>query len=169
MRKLMTSVAGVALLACPLACLADSSYEHTTQVTGGQLVSMVKKLSFLSKQMRQVTEPTSEITMVHGNQKAIVSKLYTEIWDLDKEQIIHIDNTQKSYSVMTFADMRKAIPEMQAKMQQMQDQMKEQQAKMQGQTQQQQIPPNLQFTPTVEVKTPDLPRRSASTPPPSRS
>jgi hypothetical protein len=153
MRKLMTSAIAIALLAGPVFCFADASYEHTSQITGGQLVSMVKSLAFLSKQMRQITEPTSEITMVHGNQKAIVSKTYTEIWDLDKEQIIHIDNTQKSYSIMTFADMRKALAEMPAKMAQMQEQMKEQQAKMQqAQNQAPAIPPNLQFNTTVDVK-----------------
>jgi hypothetical protein len=46
---------------------------------------MLKNYAFISKQMKQMTEPMSEITMVHGNQKAIVSKEYTEIWDLDKE------------------------------------------------------------------------------------
>ena len=155
MRKLMTSAIAIALLAGPVFCFADASYEHTSQITGGQLVSMVKSLAFLSKQMRQITEPTSEITMVHGNQKAIVSKTYTEIWDLDKEQIIHIDNTQKSYSIMTFADMRKALAEMPAKMAQMQEQMKEQQAKMQQQQKGQPaptMPPNLQFNFTVDVQ-----------------
>lgn len=132
---------------------ADASYEHTTQITGGQLVSMLKNFALISKQMKQMTEPSSEITMVHGNQKAIVSKDYTEIWDLDKEQIVHIDNTKKSYSVMTFADMRKALAEMPARMAQMQEQMKEQQAKMQqAQSQAPAIPPNLQFATSVDVK-----------------
>lgn len=153
MRKLMTSVVALALLAGPITCFGDASYEHTTQITGGQLVSMLKNFALISKQMRQMTDPTSEITMVHGNQKAIVSKDYTEIWDLDKESIIHIDNTKKTYSVVTFADMRKMIQELPAKMQQMQDQMKEQQAKMQqAQNQAPAIPPNLQFATTVDVK-----------------
>ena len=150
----ITKIVLLILIAAPLACYADSSYEHTTQITGGQLVAMVKNLSFFSKQMRSLTDPTNEITMVHGNQKAIVSKDYTEIWDLDKEVIIHIDNAKKSYSVMTFADMRKAMEEMPAKMAQMQEQMKEQQAKMQQQQQGQApaVPPNLQFNFTVDVQ-----------------
>jgi len=155
MRRQISKLIAVAMLAGPLVGYADSSYEHTTQITGGQLVAMVKNLSFFSKQMRAMTDPTSEITMVHGNQKAIVSKDYTEIWDLDKEVILHIDNTKKSYSVMTFADMRKAIDEMPAKMAQMQEQMKEQQAKMQQQQKGQPaptMPPNLQFNFTVDVQ-----------------
>jgi len=154
MRIIIKRVITLALLATPLACYADSSYEHTSQITGGQLVSMLKNFALISKQMKQMTEPTSEITMVHGNQKAIVSKEYTEIWDLDKEQIIHIDTPKKSYSVTTFADMRKMIEEMPAKMAQMQQQLKDEQAKMQKQQQGQAptVPPNLQFSPSVEVK-----------------
>ena len=97
------------LLAGPLACYADSSYEHTTQITGGQLINTLKKIPFMGKQVKALADPQVETTMVHGNQKAIVAKDYTEIWDLDKEQIIHIDNLKKTYSVVTFADMRKMM------------------------------------------------------------
>jgi hypothetical protein len=154
MRTNITRVIALALLAGPVACYADSSYEHTSQITGGQFINGLKNIPFISKQMKSLTEPTSEITMVHGNQKAIVSKDYTEIWDLDKEVIIHIDNTKKTYSVVTFADMRKMIEEMPAKMAQMQEQMKEAQAKaaqqQKGQTPQ--VPPNLQFAFSTDVK-----------------
>lgn len=154
MQKNIRRLTALALLAGPLACYADSSYEHTSQITGGQLVSMLKNFAFISKQMKQMTEPMSEITMVHGNQKAIVSKDYTEIWDLDKEVIIHIDTPKKTYSVVTFADMRKMIQEMPARMAEMQEKLKEEQAKMKQQQQGQQpaIPPNLVFTPSVDVK-----------------
>lgn len=153
MRRNITQFMALILLAGPLACYADSSYEHTTQMTGGQLINTLKHMPFMGKQMKQLTEPTSEITMVHGNQKAIVSKDYTEIWDLDKEQIVHIDNVKKTYSVMTFADMRKMLQELPAKMQEMQDKMKQaqDQAKQQ-QGQAQQMPPNLKFNFTADVK-----------------
>jgi hypothetical protein len=154
MRTNITRVILLALLAAPIVCFGDASYEHTSQITGGQFVNMLKNFAFISKQMKQMTEPSSEITMVHGNQKAIVSKDYTEIWDLDKEQIIHIDTPKKSYSVTTFADMRKMIEEMPAKMAEMQQQLKDEQAKAQKQQQGQAptVPPNLQFSPSVEVK-----------------
>jgi len=154
MRKHIVKLIAVALVASPLAGYADSSYEHTSQVTGGQFINAIKNIPFLPKSMKALTEPTSEITMVHGNQKAIVSKDYTEIWDLDKEVIIHIDNTKKNYSVVTFADMRKMLQEMPAKMAQMQQQLKDAQAKAQQQQQGQApaVPPNLQFNFTVDVK-----------------
>jgi hypothetical protein len=158
MRTNITTVIALALLAGPLVCYADSSYEHTSQITGGQLINSIKNIPFISKQMKALTEPTSEITMVHGNQKAIVSKDYTEIWDLDKEVIIHIDNTKKTYSVMTFADMRKMIEELPAKMAEMQQQMKDAQAKAQQQQKSQapQVPPNLQFNFTTAVSDPGV-------------
>jgi len=153
MQTRVLKVVALALLAGPLACYGDVSYEHTSQVTGGQFVNMAKKFALISKQMRQMTDPISEITMIHGNQKAIVSKDYTEIWDLDKETITHIDNTKKTYSVVTFADMRKMLAEMPAKMAEMQQKMKDAQAKMQQQQDKgPAIPPNLQFSFTVEVK-----------------
>jgi hypothetical protein len=153
MRTNITIVITLALLAGPLTSYADSSYEHTSQITGGQMINMLKSYAFISKQMKQMTEPMSEITMVHGNQKAIVSKDYTEIWDLDKEVVIHIDTPKKSYSVTTFADMRKMIQEMPARMAQLQQQLKDEQAKAQQQKgQAPTVPPNLQFNFTVDVK-----------------
>jgi hypothetical protein len=157
MKPIVTRLLAFTLLACPLVCFGDASYEHTSQITGGQFVNTLKSVSFISKQVKAITDPTSEITMVHGNQKAVVSKDYTEITDLDKEVIIRIDNNKKSYSVITFADMRKMVEEMPAKMAQMQQQMKEQQAKMQQQQQKNQapaLPPNLQFNFTTTVTDP---------------
>jgi len=52
--------------------------------------------------------------------------------------------------VMTFADMRKMMQELPAKMAEMQQQMKQAQAQQQGQTPQ--VPPNLQFSFSVDVK-----------------
>ena len=153
MQRNLSRLIALAAMAAPIICYADSSYEHSTQVTGGQLIDAIKNIPFAPKSVKALTEPTTETTMVHGNQKAIVSKDYTEIWDLDKEQIIHIDNARHTYSVITFADMRKMIAEMPAKMAEMQDRMKEQQAKMkQQQGQAPVVPPNLKFNFTVDVK-----------------
>jgi hypothetical protein len=153
MLRNLTCVLALAAMTAPLICYADSSYEHTMQVTGGQLIDAIKNIPFAPKSVKALTEPTTETTMVHGNQKAIISKDYTEIWDLDKEQIIHIDNARHTYSVITFADMRKMIAEMPAKMAEMQQQMQAQQAKMkQQQGQAPAVPSNLKFSFTVDVK-----------------
>src|ERR1700691_1786685 len=107
---------------------ADASYQETTQVTGGSMVDSLKSVSFLSKSLGNMFAPMTTTTMVHGNQKAVVSKDYTEITDLDRETITHIDTLHKTYSVVTFAQMRQAIANMPKQMEQAQAQMKEAQA-----------------------------------------
>lgn len=126
---------------------ADSSYESTTQVTGGALVDTMKSLSFLSKSMKEAFAPVSTMTMVCGNRKATVSKDSTEIIDLDKEEMIQVDNLKKTYTVVTFAQMRQALHDMPQRIQQAQAQ-----AKQQQQQQPQQPKPNLQTSFTVDVK-----------------
>ena len=108
--------------------LADASYQETTQVTGGSMVDSLKSVSFLSKSLGNMFAPMTTITMVHGNQKAVVSKDSTEITDLDRETITHIDTIHKTYTVMTFAQMRQAIANMPKQMEQAQAQVKEAQA-----------------------------------------
>ena len=115
---------------------ADASYQETTQITGGSMVDSLKSVSFLSKSMSNLFAPMTTTTMVHGNQKAVVSKDYTEITDLDRETITHIDNLHKTYTVVTFAQMRQAIANMPKQMEQAQAQMKEAQAEQPQQPQQ---------------------------------
>jgi mRNA-degrading endonuclease HigB of HigAB toxin-antitoxin module len=127
----------------------DASYQTTTQITGGTLVDTLKQVSFISHSIKDMLAPTSELTMVHGNQKAVVSKDSTEITDLDKECIIHIDNLKKTYTVTTFAQMRQAFMNMSKEMGQMQTKLKEDQAQLkQAQAQQ---PSNIKTTFDVKV------------------
>ena len=126
---------------------ADASYQSTTQITGGTLVNALKSVSFLSKSMSNMFAPISTLTMVHGNQKATVSKESTEIIDLDKEEMIHIDNAKKTYTVVTFAQMRQAFQNMPRQIQQMQTQVKQEQAQ-----QPQQPTNNLKTSYSVAVK-----------------
>jgi hypothetical protein len=115
---------GTILLASRLT-FADASYQETTQITGGSMVAPLKSMSFLSKSMRDMLAPITTTTMIHGNQKAVVSKDSTEITDLDKETVTHIDNLHKTYTVVTFAQMRQAFAQMPKQMQQAQDQAKQ--------------------------------------------
>jgi hypothetical protein len=104
---------------------ADASYQETTQITGGSMVDSLKSVSFLSKSMSNAFAPMTTTTMVHGNQKAVVGKDYTEITDLDRETITHIDTLHKTYSVVTFAQMRQAFENMPKQMEQAQEQAKQ--------------------------------------------
>ena len=110
---------GVILL-CSRLMFADASYQETTQITGGSMVAPIKSMGFLSKSMRDMFAPITTTTMVHGNQKAVVSKDSTEITDLDRETVTHIDNVHKTYSVVTFAQMRQAFENMPKQMEQAQ-------------------------------------------------
>jgi hypothetical protein len=130
---------------------ADASYQETTQVTGGTMVDSLKSISFLSKSMGNMFAPTTTTTMVHGNQKAVVSKDSTEITDLDRETITSIDNVHKTYTVVTFAQMRQAFENMPKQMEQAQTQMKQAQAQAQAQ-QAQQPKTNLQTSFDVSAK-----------------
>ena len=107
---------------------ADASYQETTQVTGGSMVDSLKSVSFLSKSLGNMFAPMTTITMVHGNQKAVVSKDSTEITDLDRETITHIDTIHKTYTVVTFAEMRQAVANLPKQMEQAQAQNKEAQS-----------------------------------------
>jgi len=107
---LMSLVSGLAY--------ADASYEQTSQITGGTLTETIRSFSFLGKATKEMLAPTNTLTMVHGNQKAVISKNSTEIIDLDKETITRFDTEKKTYSVMTFAQMRQAAADMMKRMQQ---------------------------------------------------
>jgi hypothetical protein len=115
---------GIILLANRL-MFADASYQETTQITGGSMVAPLKSMSFLSKSMRDMLAPMTTTTMIHGNQKAVVGKDSIEITDLDKETVTHIDPVHKTYTVVTFAQMRQAFAQVPKQMQQAQDKAKQ--------------------------------------------
>ena len=110
------------LLAVTNVALADASYQETTQITGGQLVDTLKSMPFAPKQVQRIFDPVNSLKMLHGNQLASVSKSTTEIVDLDQETITRIDSEKKTYTVVTFAQMRQAMQEAPKKLEQAQAQ-----------------------------------------------
>jgi hypothetical protein len=112
--------------------LADASYQETTQITGGTLVSSLKSSPFAPKQIKKMFDPINSLTMVHGNQMAVVSATSAEIIDLDQETITRVDNEKKTYTVTTFADMRKAFKDAPQKLEQAQAQAKQAQQQRQA-------------------------------------
>src|ERR1700744_2433789 len=115
---------GIILLANRL-MFADASSQETRQITVGSMVAPLKSMSFLSKSMRDMLAPITTTTMIHGNQKAVVGKDSIEITDLDKETVTHIDNVHKTYTVVTFAQMRQAFAQAPKQIQQAQEQAKQ--------------------------------------------
>ena len=97
---------------------ADFTYESTTRITGGALVGMMKFAGTFSKDARKVMDPIPSTTSIKGNRMLHKTADSASVIDLDKETITHIDYTRKTYSVMTFAQMKQAMDEMSQKMQQ---------------------------------------------------
>jgi hypothetical protein len=101
--------AGILLCALPTALHADFSYTETTQITGGALVGMMKAMGTFSKQARQATEPITSSVAIKGNRMVRSNPQRTEIVDLDKETITTIDHVRRTYTTMTFQQMKQQI------------------------------------------------------------
>src|SRR5579864_7453118 len=95
------------LLACLPACLlADFSYEESTKITGGAMAGVMKFAGAFSKQAR---EPIQSTVAVKGNRMLHGNKDRMSVIDLDNETITEINFQKKTYSVMTFAEMKQAM------------------------------------------------------------
>ncbi|MEO6803862.1 MAG: hypothetical protein ABI197_11545 [Granulicella sp.] len=109
------------LLACTLAVAsspyahADFTYQETTQITGGSLMSMMKMAATFSKQARQAGEATVSTVTIKGNRMMRANKDRTEIIDLDAGSITIIDHVKKQYTTMTFEQMRQQMDAAMAK------------------------------------------------------
>ncbi len=110
--KICAIAAATALLAAPLA--ADFSYEQTTKITGGAMVAMMRVAGAFSKQAR---EPIKQTIIVKGDRMVTLGTDSAHIIDLGKETITDVNFKNKTYSVITFAQMQQALAAMQAKMQ----------------------------------------------------
>jgi hypothetical protein len=111
MRKLF--VTGVVFL-CGATLRADFTYQQTSQMTGGTLFQMMSALGPLARQAR---EPIVITTIVKGNRMARITKDNINIVDLDKETITEIDTAKKTYSVVTFVQMKQAMEDAVARVQ----------------------------------------------------
>lgn len=95
------------LVACLPACLlADFSYEESTKITGGMMAGVMKFAGAFSKQAR---EPIQSTVAVKGNRMYHGNKDRASVIDLDNETITEINFQKKTYSVMTFAEMKQAM------------------------------------------------------------
>ena len=95
------------LFAClPSGVLADFSYQRSSKITGGAMAGMMKFAGAFSKQAR---EPIESTVAVKGNRMATVSKERASIIDLDAETITEVNFARKTYTVMTFAEMKQAM------------------------------------------------------------
>jgi len=103
-RKAVTISAVTFLVAGSL--LADFSYHETSKITGGIMAGAMKVVGVFSKQAR---EPIETNVAVKGDRMARRSQTHGEIIDANAETITSIDFQKKTYSVMTFAQMKQML------------------------------------------------------------
>jgi hypothetical protein len=96
-------------LALPTSLFADYSYQQTTQITGGSIVTLMKMAGAFSSQARKAEDPIVSSIYIKDNRMARVSPDSIEIIDLDKETITNIDVLKKTYTVMTFEQIRQQM------------------------------------------------------------
>ena len=98
---------------CTNIARADFSYQQNSKITGGMMAGMMKMAGTFSKAAR---EPMTSTVMVKGDRMANVHTSNTQVIDLGSETITDINFEKKTYSVMTFEEMRKMLEQMQKKM-----------------------------------------------------
>jgi hypothetical protein len=96
-------------LAVPTSLFADYSYQQTTQITGGSILSMLKMAGAFSSQARKAGDPIVSSIYLKDNRMANVSRDSIEIIDLDKETVTHIDTLKRTYTVITFQQMKEQM------------------------------------------------------------
>jgi hypothetical protein len=111
-------VALAVALAVPSAAFADYTYQETTQITGGSIVSMIKMAGMLSSQARKAGDPVVSSIYLKGNRMARVSADSVEVIDLDQQTVTHVDLLKKTYTVITFQQMKDMVAKARQQMQQ---------------------------------------------------
>jgi hypothetical protein len=93
-------------------CFADFQYTETSKITGGSAAGAMKFAGVFSKDARQATQGTTSTISFKGNKMRREDSLGSiEIIDLDGRRITHIDTKKKTYSTMTFDEMRAQMEE----------------------------------------------------------
>jgi len=101
------------MLLSSVTLLADFSYDQTSKITGGMMAGMMKMAGTFSKAAR---EPMASSVYVKGDRMAHVNARRTQVIDLKAQTITEIDLDKKTYSVMTFEQMKQMMEQMSQKM-----------------------------------------------------
>ncbi len=111
-RKLAVLMAGAVLWSAGIA-RADFSYTESSKVTGGMIAGMMKVAGAFSKKAR---EPVVTTTYVKGNTlRTETGQEAAQIIDLDGRRFIDLDLKKKTFTILTFDELRKAMEEAMAK------------------------------------------------------
>ncbi len=94
---------------------ADVSYQETTQITGGAMLGVMKMAGAFARGGHKPTDPIQSSVAIKENRMVRKSADTATIIDLDKQTMLTIDYQKKSYSVMTFEQMRQMLERQTAK------------------------------------------------------
>ena len=89
--------------------MADFSYQQSSKITGGALAGAMRVAGAFSSKAR---EPMSSSIAVKGHRMAHGNADTAQIVDLDKETITTVNYAKRTYSVMTFEQMRQMMRDM---------------------------------------------------------
>ncbi len=95
----------------PLALRADFSYQETTKMTGGMAMAAARFGG------SRALQPHVSTVVLRGNRMAHISDRSAQITDLEKDTITMVDFDKKTYSVMTFEEMKKMMQDAMSRMQ----------------------------------------------------
>jgi carbon monoxide dehydrogenase subunit G len=89
--------------------MADFSYQQNSKITGGAIAGAMRVAGAFSSKAR---EPMAATILVKGHRMAHLNADTAQIIDLDKETITSVNYAKKTYSVMTFEQMKQMMQEM---------------------------------------------------------
>jgi hypothetical protein len=139
-RGIALTLAGMLLFTLSTPCFADFQYTETTKITGGAAAGAMKFVGVFSKDARQATQGTTSTISFKGNKMRREDSLgQVEIIDLDGRRITQIDTKKKTYSTITFDEMK-------ARMEEARKKAAEQQAKRNKEQ-----PSQVKITPKVTI------------------
>jgi hypothetical protein len=145
-RAIAATLVSALLLSLSTPCFADFQYTETSKITGGSAAGAMKFVGVFSKDARQATQGTTSTISFKGNKMRREDSLgQIEIIDLDARKITQIDTKKKTYSEMTFDEMR-------ARMEEARKKAAEQQAKHNKEQGNVKIVPKIAVTPGAGSK-----------------
>ena len=113
MLKRVVTMAGIMTLAGS-SLLADFTYQETSTITGGLMMSMMRIAGAFNKQAR---EPIQATIAIKGDKMVHRTSTSASVIDLASGTITHIDFQKKQYTVMTFEEMKQMMDQMAQKAQ----------------------------------------------------
>ena len=114
MKTAMVCALGAALTGA-LTLWADVTYTETVHYKGGTMIDMAKSMANnpMTARMGQAFEDQSYTIYIKGNKMARVGKNTTTITDLDAGSITNINHSRKTYTVITFDQLKQMSERMQ--------------------------------------------------------